>query len=205
MNDTRVARSSGALAVIGGLAWIAASVTHATQPRGCVGAECATSPMRDATTATTLLVALAALALFVGGAGLLTLIKRQNGLSWSGRLGALLCGLGMVALVVVATVQELFYHGDFPWMPGFVVPGMLALAVGLALVGWTLLRSSVLPTWLGVVLLASALLLLGANEQTSAVLLAIPFGLAWATTGAMLLLRHPRAVAVTSVAGESSS
>jgi hypothetical protein len=55
-------------------------------------------------------------------------------------------------------------------------------------VGWTVLRSGILPTWLGVALLVSALLLPAANEQTSAVLLAIPFGLAWATTGLILLL-----------------
>lgn len=204
MNDTRIARSSGALAVMGGSAWIAASVMHATEPRGCVRAECATLSMRDATTATALLVALAGLTLVVGGAGLLTLVKRRDGLSWSGRLGAALCGLGMVALALAVTVQELLYDGDFLWMPGFVVPGMLALTAGLALVGWTLLKSPVLPTWSGVALLASALLLLGANEQTSAVLLAIPFGLAWATTGATLLLRHPRAAAVPSAASESS-
>jgi hypothetical protein len=51
--------------------------------------------------------------------------------------------------------------------------------------------SGVVPPWLGLALLGGALLLLATNEQTSAVLLAIPFGLAWTATRAFLLLRHP--------------
>lgn len=68
-------------------------------------------------------------------------------------------------------------------------------AVGLAVIGWTVLRSGVLPTWAGIALLAGALLMLGANEQTSLVLLVIPFGLAWAATGLRLLLRRPSVTA----------
>ncbi len=88
--------------------------------------------------------------------------------------------LGMASLALALAVQELFYGGDFPWIPASVVLGVIALSVGLALVGWTMLMSKILPAWLGVALLSTALLLLGANEQTSRILLVIPFGLAWA-------------------------
>lgn len=75
-------------------------------------------------------------------------------------------------------------------MPVFVVPGLVALVVGLALLGWTILRSGILPKWLGAVLLFSAVLMLGTNEQTARVLLAAPFGLVWAAAGLALLPRH---------------
>jgi hypothetical protein len=54
------------------------------------------------------------------------------------------------------------------------------------------LRAEVLPRWLAIVLLASAAFLVTANEQTTRVLLAVPFGLAWILVGAVLL-RHGRA------------
>ena len=118
------------------------------------------------------------------------LIKRRGHLGRAGIFGAALCAFGLAVLALAAIVQELFYEGDFWLMPAFVVPGVAALAVGLALVGWAVLRSRLLPTWSGVSLLAGALLLLGANEQTAAVLLAVPFGLAWVATGATLLQRR---------------
>ena len=191
MDDVRIARGSGGLALVGGLAWVAASVIHASQPRGCVGEECTTLSMREATTATSLLIAAAGLAMVVSGAGLLTLVRRQGELAVAGRLGAVVCGAGVVLLTVAVTLNGLFYDGDFSWMPAFVVPGVAALAVGLVLVGWAVLRSGIVPTWLGVAILAGALLLLGTNEQTAAVLLAVPFGLAWAATGLLLLVRRP--------------
>lgn len=127
MNAVRIANYSGAFAVIGGIAWIAAALIHASQPRGCIGDECNTLPMRDTTTATSLLFAVAGLMLVLSGAGLLALIKRRDRLAWPGRLGAALCGLGIVSLALAAIVQEVFFEGDFPWMPAFVVPGVMAL------------------------------------------------------------------------------
>lgn len=189
LSNRRIANTSGAFAVIGGAAWTAAALIHAAQPQGCIGDECDIRPMRDSTTATELLLALAGVTMIGSGAGLLALHKRQNGLAWPGRLGAALCALGVVSLALAVAVQELFFGGDFPWMPAFVVPGVIALAVGLAFVGWTVFRSRILPAWLRVALLSTALLLLGANEQTSRILLVIPFGLAWAAMGVMLLPR----------------
>ena len=74
-------------------------------------------------------------------------------------------------------------------MPWLVGPGVVALAIGIALVGWTLLRSPAVPRWAGVLLIVGAALMALSNEQTSMVLLVIPFGLAWAATGIALALR----------------
>lgn len=186
MNDARIASYSGACAVLGGIAWVAASLIHASQPRGCVGDECGALPMRNATSGTVLLVGLAGVMMVASGAGFLMLIKRRSRLGRTGILGAALCAFGLAVLALAAIVQELSYEGDFWLMPAFVVPGAAALAGGLALVSWTVLRSRLLPTWSGGSLLAGALLLLGANEQTAAVLLAVPFGLAWVATGITL-------------------
>jgi hypothetical protein len=146
--------------------------------------------MRSATTGTSLLVALAGLMMFASGAGLLLLIRRHSRLGWTGVVGATACGVGVVTLAVAAGLQELLYDGDFPWMPAFVGPGVIALVAGLALVGWTVLRSRVVPPSVALSLLIGAVLLVGANEQTAAVLLAVPFGLAWLATGAALMLRR---------------
>lgn len=64
-----------------------------------------------------------------------------------------------------------------------MIPGILAVIAGFVLVALFILRSGVLPRWLGLFLLVSSVLLLAANEQTVTVLLAIPFGLAVATVG----------------------
>jgi hypothetical protein len=69
------------------------------------------------------------------------------------------------------------------------LPGLIAVAVGLALVGWAVLRSSVVPRWAGIGLLVGVLLLAGVSEQNSRVLLALPFGMAWLVTGAVLVQR----------------
>ena len=61
-------------------------------------------------------------------------------------------------------------------MPGLVVPGVLLLGLGLALTAWVVLRARILAVPLSLSLLATALLLPFANEQTSRVLLAVPFG-----------------------------
>lgn len=202
MNESRVGSCTGACALLGGIAWTAATVIHASQPRGCVGSECDVLPMRSATTATSLLVGLAGVMMVASGAGLLALVKRRDRLGWTGVLGAASGAFGIAVLGSAAAVQELFYEGDFPLMPVFVGPGVLALAGGLGLVGWRVLRSRVVPTWSGVAVLVGAALLLGANEQTSAVLLAVPFGAAWGAAGATLLLRGAR---VTSTAPDATA
>lgn len=63
----------------------------------------------------------------------------------------------------------------------------MLLAVGLVSVGWAVLRARLLPTWLAVLLIVSAIVVLAANEQTSRILLAVPFGPAWTLVGTVLL------------------
>ena len=187
MDDSRLARVAGASAVLGGAAWSAAAVIHASQPRGCVGDECDSLPMRDATTSTAVLLAVAALMMVVCGIGLLLLVRRQRDLGRSGVVGAAACALGLTSLAT-GTGLSAVWDGDFTWMPAFVVPGVAALVAGIALVAWTVLRSGVVPAWAGIGLLVGAALLLGANEQTASVLLAVPFGVAWLAAGVTLLL-----------------
>ena len=198
MDDKRLTRMAGACAAIGGAAWTAATIIHASQPRGCVGDECDHLPMRDATTATSVLLALAAVMLVACGAGLLVLVRRHGRLGRTGVAGAGACGLGLALLAAATGIQALFYDGDFPLMPAFVIPGVAALVVGLLLVAWTVLRARVVPAWAGTALLVGAALMVGANEQTAAVLLAVPFGLAWFATGVMLLLPSPEREASTA-------
>jgi hypothetical protein len=155
-----------------------------------VGSECDYLPMRSASTGTAVLVAVAAVMMIACGTLLLLLVRRRSELGRTGLLGAAACGLGIGLLALATGVQALVYDGDFPWMPAFVGPGVAALVVGLALVAWTVLRSRVVPTWAGVALLVGAVLLLGTNEQTAAVLMAVPFGVAWLATGAALMLHR---------------
>ncbi len=190
MKSTGVARFAGACAAVGGAAWTAASIIHASQPRGCVGDECAAWQMREATTVTSLLIALSAVMLVASGVGLVVLTRRQGRLGRTGVIGASAAGLGITVLVLAVALQGLFFGQDFRWMPAFVVPGVTSLAAGLALLGWTVLRSRVLPAWLALWLIVGAVLLVGANEQTAAVLLALPFGVAWLATGAALLVHR---------------
>ena len=205
MDDTGMAQVAGACAAIGGSAWTAAAVIHASQPRGCVGDQCVALAMRDATPATSLLLAVAAVMMVASGAGLLQLVRRRGRLGWTGVVGATACGVGIGLLALATALQELLYGGDFAWMPVFVGPGVIALAVGLALVGWTIRRSRVVPSWAGVCMLIGAVLLLGSNEQTSAVLLAVPFGLAWLATGAALLSGRSRSAPAAEVGARGQS
>lgn len=177
-------------AVLGGAAWSTAAVLHARQPVGCVGdAACGLTPMREATTATSVLMGVAGVLMALSGVGLLRVVRRATGLTVPARVGATLAGLGVALLATAVTVQEAAYDGDFPGMPWLVGPGVVALALGVLLIGGAVLRSPVLPRWTGAVLMVSAALLVLSNEQTTAVLLAVPFGLSWAAMGVALARR----------------
>lgn len=196
-----LATVTGACAVLGGAAWVTACVIHASQPSGCVGdTDCARVSMREATSATSLLLAVTGALLVASGAGLLTMIRRRDRLGRATVTGAVLCVLGVGVLAVAVTVQAVFFDDDFSYMPFLVVPGVALLCVGLALVAWTVMRSGLLPRWVGAALLGGAVLLPAANEQTDAVLLAVPFGLAWMATGVAVWGAHSR----TPVPGPST-
>ena len=58
--------------------------------------------------------------------------------------------------------------------------------MGFLLLGSALLRARMVPRWAGVLLLLSALVLLGFNDQDVRVLLAVPLGLSWVVVGSCL-------------------
>ncbi len=75
-------------------------------------------------------------------------------------------------------MQAIFFGGDFPLMPYFVIPGVLALIAGVLLLGVAVLRQGIAALGIAVLVIVGALLMLRFNEQTWRALLAVPFGLA---------------------------
>lgn len=167
----------------GGLLGSLAVLLHSLEPTGCVGSACSAQPMRTASGVVTGIGSVAALLVLVGVIGL-ALMARQSGRS--PRLmsvGLVFAAVGFLVLLAAVFIQAVVFGGNFSGMPYFVVTGMVVLIIGFVLIGIFILRSGVLPRSVGVFLVASSALLLAANEQTSAVLLAIPFQLAIATSG----------------------
>lgn len=182
-------RLSGPAAMVGGLLGAVAVFLHSLQPTGCVGSECDAQPMRTASGLVTSIGAVAALLALVGVVGL-TLMARRSGRSPKlMNAGLAFAAVGFLVLLAAVFIQAVFFDGDFSGMPYLVVVGMVALIIGFVLIGIFILRSGVLPRWVGVLLVVSSALLLAANEQTTAVLLAIPFQLAVATAGFFLWRR----------------
>lgn len=186
MTSERLARVAGACAAIGGSAWVVAIVLHAMQPKGCIGDECLDRPMREAITATSWLLVVTAAALLAFLLTLIALLARTDSLGWTGIAGATACviGLGLLALVSLSPLRDQLRPAPF----------MATIVVGLTLLGWTVIRSGVMPSWAGLCLLVGVLLLGGVSEQTSRVLLAVPFGVAWLATG-LVLVRTSRTMA----------
>ncbi len=179
-------RWCGLAAMLGGALWIIGNVVHASKPRGCIAEECALRPMRE-TGALEGILALLSLVLFVvGAAGLVVLARRSGRFGRLGNAGGVIGAFGAALLVVAGLVQALFFGGDFPLMPGFVIPGVLALIMGFLLLGVAILRAGVLPRWIAVLFIVGALAMLGFNEQTWRTLMAIPFGEAWMAVGYVL-------------------
>lgn len=182
-----ISRVAGPAALIGGLLGTVAVILHSLEPTGCVGTECAAQPMRSASGLVTGIGAAVALLVLLGLVGL-TLMARHSGRSPKlMNIGLACAAVGFLVLLAAVLIQAAFFGGNFSGMPYLVVVGMVTLIIGFVLIGIFILRSGVLPRWLGVLLVASSVLLLAANEQTSAVLLAIPFQLAIATTGYFML------------------
>ena len=96
-------------------------------------------------------------------------------------------GAAGLALLLAAAVTSTFVDNDWAGMPGLVVTGVALLALGLVLLSVVVVRGHVLPTALSATLLATVVLLPFANEQTSRILLAVPFGLTWLGAGVLLL------------------
>jgi hypothetical protein len=186
MSSSALIRWGGLAAMLGGTLWSIATVVHASKPRGCIAAECATRPMRESGALDGILTLLSVLLFAVGAAGLVALVRSAGRFGRTGNAGAVIGAGGSAVLVIATLIQAIFFGDDLPLMPYFVVPGLLAAVVGFLLAGIAILRSGVLPRWVAVLVIVGALAMLGANEQTARVLLMIPFGVAWVAVGYVL-------------------
>ena len=195
----RVDRVTGLCSVVGGAAWVAGCLVHNSLPQGCIDAGCTDGAvMRGSSPAEVALLVMAGLLLAVSSLGLLVLARTARGgdLGRPGAASGVAGGAGLLLLGAAGIVAA--FDGNWSGMPGLVVPGVLFLALGLALLAWVVFRAGVLPTWLCALLLATVLVLPFANEQTSRILLAVPFGLAWMVTGVVVAARRPQTVMADS-------
>jgi hypothetical protein len=76
---------------------------------------------------------------------------------------------------------------DFPGMPLLVLPCLVLVVTTGILVAVLVHRARLIPTWLAVGMVASASLLLLANEQTALVLFAVPFATMCVVLGVNLI------------------
>jgi hypothetical protein len=181
-----LSRWSGLAAMLGGALWIIGAVIHASKPRGCIAEECAFRPMRESGALDGILMLLSLLLFAVAVTGLVILARSAGRFGKTGKTGVVIAAAGVALLVIVSLIQSIFFGGDFPLWPAFVIPSLLAMVAGLVLLGVAILRSRVLPRWTAALLIIGALAMLGVNEQTSRVLLTIPLGVAWVAAGYVL-------------------
>lgn len=187
----RFPRWAGLAAMMGGLLGAVAIVLHSLQPEGCIGDQCAVQPMRTASETVMAFGSVATLLVLVGLLGLALMAKQSGRSPRLMTAGAACAVVGFLVLAAAVAVKAVFFDGNFAAMPYFVVTSMLVLIAGFVLIGSFVLRSRVLPQWLGIFLLASSIFLLAANEQTTAVLLAVPFVLGIATAGYFMWSNRP--------------
>jgi len=178
---------TGGTSLLGGAAWVGMCFVQNTLPQGCIGDQCLERPMRGSSDLASLLSVVAGVLLAASVAGFVVLSRRRGHWGRSSRLGVVAVAAGFLFLLAAGVMTVV--DGNWEGMPGLVVPGVLLLAIGLLLVAWMVLRARVLPTWVAVLMLVTVLLLPFSNEQTSRILLAVPFGLAWMLAGAVLLRR----------------
>lgn len=142
--------------------------------------------MRESGAFDGILMLLSLLLFAAGVAGLVILVQSAGRFGMTGKIGVVIGAAGVALLVIASLIQSVFFGGDFLLMPYFVIPGLLALIVGLVLLGVAILRSGVLPRWAAALLIIGALAMLASNEQTARVLLTTPLGVAWIAVGYML-------------------
>jgi len=171
--------------MLGGALFVVSAVVIASMPRGCIGDECASRPMRE-TGAAGALLTLALLLVVIGAAGLVIRARDAGRLGALGKTGIVIGAVGAALPVFGSLIQGILFEGDYPYMPYFVIPGVLALVVGFVLLGLAVLRARVLPRWAGVLLIVGTLAMLGFNDQNALALMAIPNGIGWAAVGYVL-------------------
>jgi hypothetical protein len=185
VSSSNTVRWSGLAAMMGGALFVVSAILITSMPRGCIGGECASRPMREAGVAGALLM-LALLLIVVGGAGLVIRVRNAGRLGSLGKTGIVVGAVGAALPVIGSLIQGVLFDGDYPLMPYFVIPGVLALVAGFVLLGITVLRARVLPRWAAVLLIVGTLAMLGFNDQNAQALMAIPTGIAWVAVGYVL-------------------
>ena len=178
-------RWGGLAAMPGGALLVVSALLIASMPRGCIGDECAARPMRDTGIVGALLM-LALLLVVIGMAGLVIRARNAGRFGVLGKTGAAVGAVGVALPVIGSLIQGILYDGDYPLMPYFVIPGVLALVVGFVLLGIAVLGARVLPRWAAVLLVVGSLAMLGFNDQNAQALMAVPFGVAWMAVGYVL-------------------
>jgi hypothetical protein len=186
--STSTVRWAGVTGMLGGALFVLSAVLIASMPRGCIGGECATRTMRETGAAGALLM-LALLLIVVGMAGLVIRARNAGRFGALGKTGAIVAAIGVALPLIGSLVQGVLYGGDYPLMPYFVIPGVLALVTGFVLLGIAVLLARVLPRWAAALLVVGSLAMLGFNDQNAQALLAIPNGIAWIAVG-YVLWRH---------------
>lgn len=191
---SRLMAATGAGAAVGGAMMVGACFELASLPEGCVADECLTRPQRDWSDLASSLVFFGFVLMAASGLGMLVLALRASG----GRHRRLVRAAGVVGvtgvglLVAGVVFAGLGVPGMDNAMPFFVIGGLGLCVLGAVLTAWLVVRTRVLPLWLGGVLAVAAAVALGANEQKDSVLLAAPLGAAWALAGVLLLLEAAR-------------
>jgi hypothetical protein len=184
MTQKAFSRLSGVAAIGGGILLILFAVMAAAKPEGCVGdAECGVRPIRE----TSDIDPISFVALFlmlIGLAGLVVRVQAAGRLSMPGKVGVVLVALGAATFLLIG-LGAITPSDDS--MPAFVISAGASIAIGVILLGITILRSRILPAWANWLLVIGALALLGFNDQDIRVLLLIPFGVAWLGIGYVLL------------------
>ncbi len=175
--STSAHRRTAIAAIIGGAAWTTATTLHALRPIGCVGASCATTPMRETSPLEAGLTVVGLLLLATAAAGLLTAAPRGR------RVGVALVGTGVLGLLAAMVLNGIGVGVDASWMPLLVGPSILALVAGVVVAAVRIVRDGMVPRPVAWALAIATLALLGTNEQTAAAWLAAPFGLAWMAVG----------------------
>lgn len=194
----------GISSLAGGLTWVAACLVHNSQPQGCIGDACELGGTeRGSTAIDATLMVVAGLLLAASGLGLLLLARRRSRTQTAGVVAALTGSLALILLLSALIVAS--QDPDWEGMPGLVVPGVVLLAIALVSLGLQVLRADVLPRVVAGALIVTALVLPLANEQTSRILLAIPFGLAWVVAGTVLLRQSNSAAALSQQTASSQS
>jgi hypothetical protein len=185
MSSSDLVRRGGLAAMLGGALFVVSALLIASMPRGCIGDECELRPMRETGVAGALLM-LALLLVVIGAAGLVLRVRLAGRLGRLGKTGIVVAAVGAALPVIGGLLQGVLFEGDYPLMPLFVIPGVLALVVGFALLGLAVLQARVLPRWAAVALVVGSLAMLGFNDQNAQALMAIPNGIAWAAVGYLL-------------------